>query len=75
MVYVLPISFVLGELPVVLAWDMGTIPHKYRAGLRSGAHRFDHDLAWTRGRLPHVLRQFLSFRLVPLYVIKDLIIK
>ena len=24
---------------------MSTIPHKYRAGLHSGAHRFDHDLA------------------------------
>ena len=44
-VYVLPISSVLGRLPVVRAGDMGTIPHKYRAGLRSGAHRFDHDLA------------------------------
>ena len=38
-------SSVLGRLPVVRAGDMGTIPHKYRAGLRSGAHRFDHDLA------------------------------
>jgi hypothetical protein len=44
-VYVLPISSILGRLPVVLAGDTGTIPHKYRAGLRSGAHRFNHDLA------------------------------
>ena len=39
------ISSVLGRLPVVLAGDVGTIPHKYRAGLRSGTHCFDHDLA------------------------------
>ena len=45
LVYILPISSVLGRLPVVRAGDMGAIPHKYRAGLRSGAHRFNHDLA------------------------------
>ena len=30
---------------VVRAGDMGTIPHKHRAELRSGIHRFNHDLA------------------------------
>ena len=35
----------LGSLPVVLAGDKGTIPQKYCAGLRRGAHRFDPDLA------------------------------
>ena len=25
--------------------ETGTIPHKYSAGLRSGAHRYNHDLA------------------------------
>ena len=46
-VYVLPISSILGRLPAVLAGDTGTISHKYSAGLRSGAHRFDlgQDLA------------------------------
>ena len=44
-VYILPISSVLGRLPVVRAGDMGTILHKDSAGLRSCAHRFDHDLA------------------------------
>ena len=44
-VYVLPISSVLGRLPVVRAGHMGTIPDKYRAELSSGVHCFDHDLA------------------------------
>ena len=39
------ISSVLGGLPVVRARDIDTIPHKYRAELCSGAHRFDHFLA------------------------------
>ena len=38
-------DFIGGRLPVVRAGGMGSIPYKYRAGLRSGAHRFDHDLA------------------------------
>ena len=44
MVYVVPVSSVLGRLPVVRARDTGTIPFKYRAGLRNGAHRYDHNL-------------------------------
>ena len=44
-VYVVPASSVLGRLPVVRACETGTIPFKYRAGLRSGAHRYDHNLA------------------------------
>ena len=44
-VCVVPALSVLGRLPVVLASDTGTIPFKYRAGLRSGAHRYDHNLA------------------------------
>ena len=43
--YVVPASSVLGRLPVVRAGETGTIPFKYRAGLRSGAHRYDHNLA------------------------------
>ena len=43
--YVLPASSVLGRLPVVRAGETGTTPHKFRAGLRSGAHRYNHDLA------------------------------
>ena len=45
MVYVVPVSSVLGRLPVVRAGDTDTIPSKYRAGLRNGAHRYDHNLA------------------------------
>ena len=43
--YVLPISSILGRLPVVLAGDTGTIPFSYRNGCRNGALRYDHDLA------------------------------
>jgi len=32
-------------LPVVRAGDTGTIPFKYRDGLRNGAHRYDQNLA------------------------------
>ena len=44
-VYVVPASSVLGRLPVVLEGNTGTIPFKYRAGLGSGAHRYNHNLA------------------------------
>ncbi len=44
-VYVVPVSSVLGRLPVVRAGDTGTIPFKYSAGLRNGARRYDHNLA------------------------------
>ena len=43
--HVVPASSVLRRLPVVRAGDTGTIPFKYSAGLRSGAHRYDHNLA------------------------------
>ncbi len=39
LVYVVPVSLVLGMLPVVRAGDKGTIPFKYRAGLRNRGHR------------------------------------
>ena len=39
------ISSILGKLPLVRAGDTGTIPHKYLAGTRSGAHRYDHAIA------------------------------
>ena len=41
----MPIASILGKLPLVRAGDTGTIPHKYRAGTRSGAHRFDRAIA------------------------------
>ena len=44
-VYVLPITYILGRLPVVRAGDTGTIPFSYRDGCRNGAHRYNHDLA------------------------------
>ena len=44
-VYVLPITTILGRLPVVRAGDTGTIPFSYRNGCRNGAHRYDHALA------------------------------
>ena len=40
-----PATSVLGRLPVVRAGDTGTIPFKYRNGLRNGAHRYDQSLA------------------------------
>ena len=43
--YVLPITSILGRLPVVRAGDTGTIPFNYRTGFRNGAHRYDHTLA------------------------------
>jgi hypothetical protein len=42
---VVPATSVLGRLPVVRAGDTGTIPFKYRNGLRNGAHRYDQSLA------------------------------
>ena len=44
-VYVLPITSILGRLPVVRAVDTGTIPSRYLDGCRNGAHRYDHNLA------------------------------
>ena len=44
-VYVLPITSVLGRLPVVRAGDSGTIPFGYRNGCRNSAHRYNHYLA------------------------------
>ena len=44
-VYVLPITSVLGRLPVVWAGDTGTIPFKYREHCSNDAHRYDIILA------------------------------
>ena len=46
-VYVLPITSILGRLPVVTvrAGDTGTIPFSYRDGCRNGSNCYDHDLA------------------------------
>ena len=44
-VYVLPITSILGILPVVRAGDTGTIPFGYRDCCRDGAHRYNEDLA------------------------------
>ena len=43
--YVVPASSVLGRLPIVQAGDTGTIPFKYRTGLRGGRTRFDSSIA------------------------------
>lgn len=43
--YVLPVTSILGRLPVVRAGDTGTIPFRYRDGCRNGAHRYDRNLA------------------------------
>jgi hypothetical protein len=46
----MPITSIVGKLPLVRARDTGTvtIPHKYsllyRAGTSSGAHSYDHSL-------------------------------
>ena len=48
--YVVPVSSILGKLPVVRAGDTGTIPHKYRTALRSGAHRFNDQIARADSR-------------------------
>ena len=45
LVYILPITSILGRLPVVQAGDTGTIPFSYRHGCRNGAPRYDHSLA------------------------------
>ena len=44
-VYVLPITSILGRLPIVRARDTGTIPFKYRTRCSNGAHRYDITLA------------------------------
>ena len=38
--YVIPISSILGKLPTVRAGDTGTIPHRYR-----GTNRFNRHIA------------------------------
>ena len=43
-VYILPITSILGLLPVVRAGDTGTIPFSYRDGCCNGTHRYDHNL-------------------------------
>ena len=43
--YVVPISSVLGKLPVVRAGDTGTIPHIYRSGTMDGACRYIPEIA------------------------------
>ena len=48
--YVVPISSILGKLPVVRAGDTGTIPHKYCTATRSCAHRYNAQLARADSR-------------------------
>ena len=48
--YVLPITSILGRLPVVRAGDTGTIPFIYKTRCRNGAHRYDHTLARADSR-------------------------
>ena len=65
--YALPITSILGRLPVVQAGDTETIPFSYRNGCHNGAHRYNHDLAkadtgW--GLLSQVLCQLLGAWLV-----------
>ena len=43
--YVVPISSVLGKLPVVPAGDTGTIPCSYRAGTMNGSRRYNPEIA------------------------------
>ena len=43
--YVVPISLILGKLPVVRAGYMGTIPQKYRTATWSGKTQYKHNLA------------------------------
>ena len=45
LVYHLPITFILGRLPVVRAGDTGTIPLSYCDCCRNGSHRYNHDFA------------------------------
>ncbi len=49
--YVVPVTSILGKLPVVSAGDTGTIPHKYRTATRCGVHRFDAQIARSDSRL------------------------
>ena len=44
-VYVLPITSILGRVPVFRAGDSGTIQLSYRAVCCNGAHRYNQDLA------------------------------
>ena len=41
----LPITSILGRLPVVRAGDTGIIPFGYFNGCRNGAHGYNHNLA------------------------------
>ena len=50
LMYVLPLTSILGRLPVVRAGDTGTIPFSNGNGCRNGAHRYDHDLARADSR-------------------------
>ena len=44
-VYIVPVSSVLGRLPIVRAGDTGTIPFRYSLGLQSSLRRFVNNLA------------------------------
>ena len=48
--YVVPISSVLGKLPVVPAGDTGTIPYRYRDGTMHGSCRFNPEIAKADSR-------------------------
>ncbi len=48
--YVVPVTSIPGKLPVVGAGDTGTIPHKYHTATRSGAHRFNAQIARADSR-------------------------
>ena len=43
--YVVPITSVLGKLPVVHAGDTGTIPYRYRRGTANGSSRYFPEIA------------------------------
>ena len=52
--YVIPISLILGRLPgplpVVKAGDTGTIPYRYRAGTGMGVQRYNPSIARADSR-------------------------
>ncbi len=50
--YVVPVTSILGKLPVVRAGpgDTETIPNKYSTATRSGAHRFNAQIARADSR-------------------------
>ena len=43
--YVVPITSVLGKLPVVRAGDTGTIPYRYSRGTANGSSRYFPEIA------------------------------